>query len=212
MPPPPIQSLPCDGTAPGGPLISGALFKSRPQCPDDAKPNILVGHVEAVFSSRYALARASVTGNRLLPCPPMGWRPDATLPLEKSLPYPWAAEVHPDASLLWQNAIALRRAWERGGRTKARGAIKEIAHQLIEKIREHTEHDGPAAFLTQHHSDPENPTSPPTPWVGAVANAHAVLAWHERGQRRLEKGGRNVREWFAARNHFAIMFEDRFNA
>jgi transposase-like protein len=30
--------------------------------------------------------------------------------------------------------------------------------------------------------------------------------------RSFEKGGRNVREWFAARNHFAIMFEDRFNA
>ncbi|MCF7778098.1 IS256 family transposase [Sulfitobacter sp. M220] len=30
--------------------------------------------------------------------------------------------------------------------------------------------------------------------------------------RKFEKGGRNVREWFAARNHFAIMFEDRFNA
>jgi len=28
----------------------------------------------------------------------------------------------------------------------------------------------------------------------------------------FEKGGRNVREWFAARNHFAIMFEERFNA
>ena len=30
--------------------------------------------------------------------------------------------------------------------------------------------------------------------------------------RNFEKGGRNVREWFAARNQFAIMFEDRFNA
>ncbi len=30
--------------------------------------------------------------------------------------------------------------------------------------------------------------------------------------RKFEKRGRNVREWFAARNHFAIMFEDRFNA
>jgi putative transposase len=30
--------------------------------------------------------------------------------------------------------------------------------------------------------------------------------------RNFEKGGRNVREWFAARNHFAIMFEERFNA
>jgi transposase-like protein len=30
--------------------------------------------------------------------------------------------------------------------------------------------------------------------------------------RNFEKGGRNVRGWFAARNHFAIMFEDRFNA
>jgi len=30
--------------------------------------------------------------------------------------------------------------------------------------------------------------------------------------RNFEKGDRNVREWFAARNHFAIMFEDRFNA
>ena len=28
----------------------------------------------------------------------------------------------------------------------------------------------------------------------------------------FENGGRNVREWFAARNRFAIMFEDRFNA
>ncbi len=28
----------------------------------------------------------------------------------------------------------------------------------------------------------------------------------------FEKGGRNGREWFAASNHFAIMFEDRFNA
>ena len=30
--------------------------------------------------------------------------------------------------------------------------------------------------------------------------------------RNFEKGGRNVREWFAARNQFAIMFEDRFKA
>lgn len=30
--------------------------------------------------------------------------------------------------------------------------------------------------------------------------------------RNFEKGGRNVREWFAARNQFAIMFEKRFNA
>ena len=28
----------------------------------------------------------------------------------------------------------------------------------------------------------------------------------------FENGGRNVREWFAARNRFAIMFEDIFNA
>lgn len=30
--------------------------------------------------------------------------------------------------------------------------------------------------------------------------------------RNSEKGGRNVREWFAARNQLAIMFEDRFTA
>ena len=30
--------------------------------------------------------------------------------------------------------------------------------------------------------------------------------------RNFEKGGRNVREWFAARNQFAIIFEERFNA
>ena len=30
--------------------------------------------------------------------------------------------------------------------------------------------------------------------------------------RNFEKGGRNIRDWFAARNQFAIMFEDRFNA
>jgi transposase-like protein len=30
--------------------------------------------------------------------------------------------------------------------------------------------------------------------------------------RNLEKGGRNVREWFAARNQFAIMFDEGFNA
>jgi hypothetical protein len=30
--------------------------------------------------------------------------------------------------------------------------------------------------------------------------------------RSFEKGGRNVREWYAARNQFAIMFEERFNA
>jgi putative transposase len=29
--------------------------------------------------------------------------------------------------------------------------------------------------------------------------------------RNFEKGGRNVREWFAARNQCAIMFEDRSN-
>jgi len=32
------------------------------------------------------------------------------------------------------------------------------------------------------------------------------------GIRNFEKGGRNVREWFAARNQFAIMFDERFNA
>ena len=30
--------------------------------------------------------------------------------------------------------------------------------------------------------------------------------------RNFEKGGRNVREWFAARNQFDIMFSERFNA
>lgn len=30
--------------------------------------------------------------------------------------------------------------------------------------------------------------------------------------RNFEKGGRNVREWFSARNQFAIMFDERFNA
>ena len=30
--------------------------------------------------------------------------------------------------------------------------------------------------------------------------------------RNFEKGGRNVREWFAARNQFAIVFDERFNA
>jgi transposase-like protein len=30
--------------------------------------------------------------------------------------------------------------------------------------------------------------------------------------RNFEKGGRHVREWFAARNQFAIMFDERFNA
>ena len=30
--------------------------------------------------------------------------------------------------------------------------------------------------------------------------------------RNFEKDGRNVREWFAARNQFAIMFDERFNA
>lgn len=136
----------------------------------------MVGHVAPVLSSRYALAREVVTGNRSLPFPPMGWRPDATLPLEKSLPYPWAPEVELDAGLLWKNAIALRRAWERGGRTKARAGIEEIARQLIARMRDHTEHDGAAAFLTQKQTDPGNPMCPPAPWVGAVANAQAILA------------------------------------
>ena len=30
--------------------------------------------------------------------------------------------------------------------------------------------------------------------------------------RNFEKDGRNVREWFAARNQFAIMFGERFDA
>lgn len=30
--------------------------------------------------------------------------------------------------------------------------------------------------------------------------------------RNFEKDGRNVREWFAARNQFAIMFGERFEA
>ncbi len=30
--------------------------------------------------------------------------------------------------------------------------------------------------------------------------------------RNFENGGRNVREWFAASNQFAFMFEQRFNA
>lgn len=30
--------------------------------------------------------------------------------------------------------------------------------------------------------------------------------------RNFEKGGRNVRQWFAAKNQFAIMFGTRFNA
>lgn len=157
-------------------MISSALFKSRPQCPDDAEPNILVGHVEAVLSSRYALAREAVSGNRPLPFPPMGWRPDATLPLEESLPYPWAPTQEIDTDLLWPNAIALRRAWERGGRTKARGAIEEIAQQLITRMHAHTVRDGAADFLVQQQADVDNPICPPAPWVSAVANAQALLA------------------------------------
>lgn len=30
--------------------------------------------------------------------------------------------------------------------------------------------------------------------------------------RYFEKGGRNVREWFAAKNQFAIMYSERFDA
>jgi transposase-like protein len=30
--------------------------------------------------------------------------------------------------------------------------------------------------------------------------------------RKFEKGGRNLHEWYAARNQLAIMFYDRFNA
>jgi transposase-like protein len=30
--------------------------------------------------------------------------------------------------------------------------------------------------------------------------------------RQFEKGGRNIRKWYAARNQFIIMFDDRFNA
>ena len=30
--------------------------------------------------------------------------------------------------------------------------------------------------------------------------------------RKFEKSGRTVREWFSARNQFAIMFDERFNA
>ena len=30
--------------------------------------------------------------------------------------------------------------------------------------------------------------------------------------RNVEKGERNVREWFATRNHFTIIFDERFNA
>jgi hypothetical protein len=30
--------------------------------------------------------------------------------------------------------------------------------------------------------------------------------------RNFEKGGRNVRDWFAVRDQFAATFDDRFNA
>lgn len=30
--------------------------------------------------------------------------------------------------------------------------------------------------------------------------------------RNFEKGGRNVRDWFAVRDQFAVTFDDRFNA
>ena len=49
-------------------------------------------------------------------------------------------------------------------------------------------------------------------WAGEYTSIHcpAVHVYmHERG---FEKGGRNVREWFAARNQFAIMFNECFNA
>jgi len=47
---------------------------------------------------------------------------------------------------------------------------------------------------------------------GSFPNEKATTKLIYLAIRNFEKGGRNVREWFAARNQFTIMFEDRFNA
>ena len=56
--------------------------------------------------------------------------------------------------------------------------------------------------------------------IGFDAVKHLVLCQIEKRPpkliylaiRNFEKGGRNVREWFAARNQFDIMFAERFHA
>ena len=59
-------------------------------------------------------------------------------------------------------------------------------------------------------------------WAGKYASIAPAWrrAWQEEipffgfdpAIREFEKDGRNVREWFAARNQFAIMFGERFDA
>jgi transposase-like protein len=47
---------------------------------------------------------------------------------------------------------------------------------------------------------------------GSVPTDEAATKLIDLAIRNFEKGGRNVREWYAARNQRAIMFEERFNA
>jgi hypothetical protein len=48
-------------------------------------------------------------------------------------------------------------------------------------------------------------------WRRAWAEVIALFAF-DPAIRNFEKGGRNAREWFAARNQLAIVFEERFDA
>jgi putative transposase len=46
-------------------------------------------------------------------------------------------------------------------------------------------------------------------WIECPPNATKLIYL---AIRNFEKGGGNIREWFAARNQLAIMFDERFNA
>jgi len=48
--------------------------------------------------------------------------------------------------------------------------------------------------------------------LGSFPTDEAVTKLIYLAIRSFEKDGRNVREWFAARNRFAIMFGERFDA
>ena len=66
------------------------------------------------------------------------------------------------------------------------------------------------AMVSANFNPPPDHASPTLAHISPTDEAATKLIYL--AIRKFEKDGRNVREWFAARNQFAIMFGERFDA
>ena len=132
---------------------------------------------------------------------PDGWRPDATLPLEQALPFPWDGiyrdEFRQDfqPSKLWSNAVALCDALRCHGLDDPRAApIREIAAALIERMRSHTVDVERFSCIENRFRFTSAGMDLPRGWVSGIGNAFAILACCE------------INQWFP---EFALLHDIR---